>query len=155
VERHDHRHLPLIFVTSFGNVCGAVQAMKAGAVEFLTKPFMDQQLLCAIPLALERSRNALIQKSVMTNLRDRHGSLIDRQREVMKLVVSGLLNKQIAAELGITDLMVKVHRGRIMHKMEADSLAALVTMAVQLQLVFLRSRRQYGRSTVTASAIVA
>ena len=111
-----------------------VQAMKAGAVEFLTKPFNDAVLLDAIRSAIERSRSALHEESQMQALRSCHASLTPREREVMALVVLGLLNKQIGEELGIAEITVKAHRGQLMRKMKADSLPALVTMASKLGL---------------------
>jgi len=111
-----------------------VQAMKAGAVEFLTKPFGDDVLLTAIRHAIERSRTTLAHEAEIKALRDRHSSLSRREREVMALVVSGLLNKQVGGELGISEITVKAHRGQVMRKMKADSLAGLVTMAARLQL---------------------
>jgi len=112
----------------------SVQAMKAGAVEFLTKPFKDDVLLNGIRGAIERSRSALCQDSEMRVLRDRYASLTPREREVMALVVSGLLNKQVGGELGISEITVKAHRGQVMRKMKADSLPDLVTMAARLGL---------------------
>jgi len=126
VERTD---MPIIFITGYGDVPKTVQAMKAGAVEFLTKPFNDEVLLTAIQHALERSRVALAQEAEMKELRDRYASLTPREREVMALVVSGLLNKQVGAELGISEITVKAHRGQVMQKMKANSVADLVNIA--------------------------
>ena len=126
--------MPIIFITGHGDVPMSVQAMKAGAVEFLTKPFKDDVLLNAIRGAIERSRTALRQESEMRVLWDRYASLTPREREVMALVVSGLLNKQVGGELGISEITVKAHRGHVMGKMEADSLPDLVTMAARLGL---------------------
>jgi len=131
VERTD---MPIIFITGYGDVPMTVQAMKAGAVEFLTKPFGDDVLLTAIRHAIERSRTTLAHEAEIKALRDRHSSLSRREREVMALVVSGLLNKQVGGELGISEITVKAHRGQVMRKMKADSLADLVTMAARLQL---------------------
>jgi len=132
VERTD---MPIIFITGYGDVPKTVQAMKAGAVEFLTKPFSDDVLLSAIRQALERSSGALRHESEIRALRNRYASLTGREREVMTLVVSGLLNKQVGSELGISEITVKAHRGRVMQKMKANSLADLVKMAGRLQLV--------------------
>jgi FixJ family two-component response regulator len=126
--------MPIIFITGHGDVPMTVQAMKAGAVEFLTKPFTNEVLLDAIAGAIERSRTALRQELEMQVLRSGYASLTPREREVMALVVSGLLNKQIAGELGISEITVKAHRGQTMRKMKADSLAELVTMAARLGL---------------------
>jgi FixJ family two-component response regulator len=130
VERTD---MPIIFITGYGDVPTTVQAMKAGAVEFLTKPFSDGVLLSAIRAALERSRVALSQEAEMRVLRDRYASLSHRERQVMALVVSGRLNKQVGGELGISEITVKAHRGKVMQKMKADSLADLVKMAARLR----------------------
>jgi FixJ family two-component response regulator len=130
VERTD---IPIIFVSGHADVPTTVQAMKAGAVEFLIKPFSDDVLLSAIRSALERSRIALSREAEMRVLRNRYASLSSRERQVMALVVSGLLNKQIGGELGISEITVKAHRGKAMHKMQADSLAELVRMATKLR----------------------
>jgi len=130
-ERTD---MPIIFITGHGDVPMSVQAMKAGAVEFLTKPFKDDVLLDAIRGAIDHSRGALRLDSEMRLLRKRYESLTPREREVMALVVSGLLNKQVGGELGISEITVKAHRGQVMRKMKADSLADLVTMAARLGL---------------------
>ena len=130
-ERTD---MPIVFITGYGDVPMTVRAMKAGAVEFLTKPFRDDVLLEAIRHAIERSRAALRQESEMQVLRSRYASLTPREREVMALVVSGLLNKQVGGELDISEITVKAHRGQVMRKMKADSLPDLVTMAARLGL---------------------
>jgi FixJ family two-component response regulator len=131
VERTE---MPIIFITGHGDVPMTVQAMKAGAVELLTKPFNDDVLLTAIRTGLERSRVALSLKAEMRVLRDRYASLSQRERQVMALVVSGLLNKQVGGELGISEITVKAHRGKVMQKMMAGSLADLVKMATRLGL---------------------
>ncbi len=138
-ERTD---MPIIFITGHGDVPTSVQAMKAGAVEFLTKPFGDGVLLTAIRDAIERSRTALGHEAEIRELRDRHGSLSRREREVLALVVTGQLNKQVGGELGISEITVKAHRGRMMRKMKADSLAELVNMAVRLRLAHAPPRNQ-------------
>src|SRR3984957_6096274 len=130
VERAD---MPIIFITGYRDVPMTVQAMKAGAVEFLTKPFGEDALLSAIRAALERSRVALSQEAEMRVLRGRDALLSRREQQVMALVVSGLLNKQIGGELGISEITVKAHRGKVMQKMKADSLADLVRMAAKLR----------------------
>jgi FixJ family two-component response regulator len=130
-ERTD---MPIIFITGYGTVPMTVQAMKAGAVEFLTKPFKKEVLLAAIRGAIERSRLALRLESEMQPLRTCYESLTPRERQVMALVISGLLNKQVGGELGISEITVKAHRGRVMRKMKANSLPDLVTMSARLGL---------------------
>ena len=125
--------LPVIFITGHGDVPTSVQAMKAGAVEFLTKPFKDDVLLQAVQDAIERSRVALHLDAEMRALRNCYESLTSRERQVMALVVAGLLNKQVGGELGISEITVKVHRGVVMRKMKARSLPDLVTMATRLE----------------------
>ena len=126
--------MPIIFITGHGDVPTSVRAMKAGAVEFLTKPFDNDVLLDAIHGAIERSRAALRIDAELRGLRHSYASLTPREREVMALVVSGLLNKQVGGELGISEITVKAHRGQVMRKMKADSLPDLVTMAARLRL---------------------
>jgi FixJ family two-component response regulator len=130
----DRTDMPIIFITGHGEVPTAVQAMKAGAVEFLTKPLGDEVLLNAIGQAIERSRKALAYEAELRALKDCHGSLTPREREIMAMVVSGLLNKQIAAKLGISEITVKAHRGRVMRKMRVESLADLVRVAATLSV---------------------
>jgi len=130
----DRTDMPIIFITGFGDVPMTVRAMKAGAVEFLTKPFGHDALLSAVAQAIERSRAALAREEQLRSLRDDYETLSRREREVMALVVAGLLNKQVAAELGISETTVKGHRGMVMRKMHADSLADLVNIAARLRL---------------------
>jgi FixJ family two-component response regulator len=135
----EHPDVPIIFVTGHGDVPKTVQAMKAGAIEFLTKPFNDEVLLRAIRQALERSYVAIGQQAEMKELRGRYSSLSPREREVMAFVVSGLLNKQVGGELGISEITVKAHRGKVMQKMKANSLPDLVKMAGKLGLALAKS----------------
>lgn len=130
----DRIEMPIIFITGYGDVPMTVRAMKAGAVEFLTKPFAEEALLGAIRHAIERSQTALGNEAEMQALRGRYASLTPREREVMALVVSGLLNKQVGFELGISEITVKGHRGKVMLKMKADSLADLVRIAERLRV---------------------
>ncbi len=135
--------IPIVFLTGHGSIPASVEAMKAGAVEFLTKPFDDEKLLRAIDEAVERDRRIRQQHAAMRELQDRYEALTAREQEVMQHVVSGLLNKQIAARLEIAEYTVKIHRGRVMRKMHAESLADLVRMAENLQI------RSHKRSTRT------
>jgi len=130
----DRRDMPIIFITGHGDIPMSVQAMKAGAVEFLTKPFNDEVLLAAIRRAIESSSTALDRESELKKLRRAYASLSRREREVMARVVSGRLNKQVGSDLGISEITVKAHRGQVMRKMSADSLATLVRMAAALEL---------------------
>ena len=130
----DRTDMPIIFITGHGDVPMTVRAMKAGAVEFLTKPFEDETLLSAIRNAIGRSHTTLDHEAKVRKLRDSYASLTPREREVMALVVSGLLNKQVGRELGISEITVKGHRGKVMEKMKADSLAELVKMDARLCL---------------------
>jgi len=127
-------HIPIIFMTGHGDVPMSVRAMKDGAFEFLTKPFRDQDLLDAVQYAIERDRGRRAAEGEVTDLRERFASLTAREREVMAWVVSGRLNKQIAGEIGASEITVKVHRGHVMRKMKADSVADLVRMASRLGL---------------------
>ena len=131
--------IPIVFITAHGDIPMTVRAMKGGAVEFLTKPFRDQDLLDAIQLGLERARNAHAQRAGSQELHSRYRSLTSREREVMAYVAAGLLNKQIAGELGTSETTVKIHRHRVMEKMGADSLAGLVRMADRLSILVPKS----------------
>src|ERR1700741_2467813 len=130
----DRIDMPIIFITGYGDVPMAVRAMKAGAVEFLTKPYGDEELLSAIQQAIECSHAALRREAEMRSIRDAYASLTPRERQVMALVLRGLLNKQVADELAVSEITVKVHRGSVMRKMKAGSLADLVNMGASLQL---------------------
>ena len=130
----DRVAMPIIFITGHGDVPMAVRAMKAGAAEFLNKPYSDEMLLSAIQQAIECSDAALLREAEMRSIRDRYASLSPRERQVMALVVRGLVNRQVGSELFITEITVKVHRGNVMRKMGADSLADLVNMAATLGL---------------------
>lgn len=130
----DQSNMPIIFITGSGDVPTSVRAMKAGAVDFLTKPFSDEELLCAVRSALNHSTFSLHNVVENQALKERYASLSTRELEVMRLVVSGLMNKQVGGELGISEITVKAHRGRMMQKMRANSLAHLVKIAAKLEL---------------------
>lgn len=131
----DHTYMPIIFISGYGDVPNTVKAMKAGAIEFLTKPFNDEVLIGAVRAALQHSRVILDDEAKLQALRDKHASLSRREQEVLALVVAGKLNKQVGGELGISEITVKAHRGRVMQKMKANSLADLVMMAAKLQIM--------------------
>lgn len=139
----DRSDMPIIFITGHADVPRAIRAMKGGAVEFLTKPFADDVLLQALKRAIERSRRALGRAAELKVLRERYASLTPREREVLPLVVGGLLNKQAAAELGISKVTLQIHRGKVMRTMGAGSLAELVRMAGALEIPVTRSRRSW------------
>jgi FixJ family two-component response regulator len=136
--------MPIIFITGHGDVPTSVRAMKAGAAEFLTKPFDNEVFENAVRQAIERSRTALAQEAELRTLRACHASLTPREREIMALVVSGLLNKQIAVELGISEITMKAHRGQVMRKMQVDSLADLVRVAAALDVPVTAHARYQG-----------
>jgi FixJ family two-component response regulator len=129
-----HQDIPIVFITGHGDIPMSVRAMKAGAVEFLTKPFVDQDLLHGIQVAIERDRIARSEEAQLRELRECYASLTPREQQVLELVISGRLNKQAAAELGISEITIKVHRGRVMAKMRATSLPDLVNRAARLTL---------------------
>lgn len=131
----DHTYMPIIFISGYGDVPNTVKAMKAGAIEFLTKPFSDEVLIGAVRAALQHSRAILDDEAKLQALRDKYASLSRREQEVLALVVAGKLNKQVGGELGISEITVKAHRGRVMQKMKANSLADLVMMAAKLQIM--------------------
>jgi FixJ family two-component response regulator len=133
---------PIVFVTGYGDIPSSVRAIKAGAVDFLTKPFNEADLIRAVNTALAQSRDAQRKGEELAGLRRRLASLTPREREVLPLIVSGLLNKQAAAELGISEVTLQIHRGNVMKKMGAESLAELVRMAVVLEIPITHSRRQ-------------
>jgi len=133
----DRVDMPLIFITGYGDVPTTVQAMKAGALEFLTKPYRGEVVLAAIENAIARSRAALARQAKVMSIRDHYASLSRREREVMALVVSGRLNKQVGGELGISEITVKAHRAQVMRKMRADSLAELVRIATRLEAILI------------------
>lgn len=145
----DRTEIPIIFITGYGDVPMTVKAMKAGALEFLMKPFPDDVLINAIRYALDRSATSLEDKSALQSIRDGHSSLSRREREVMALVVAGLLNKQVGFELGISEITVKAHRGQVMRKMKARSLPDLVNMSARLRLPETQSSKVEHPSSLT------
>jgi FixJ family two-component response regulator len=138
----DEQHPPIIFITGHGDIPSSVRAIKSGAIDYLTKPFSESDLLTAIRTAINQDRRFRLDSAEMAGLQHRLSCLTPREREVLPLVVSGLLNKQAAAQLGISEITLQVHRSKIMHKMEAASLADLVRFAQKLQIPITHSRRQ-------------
>jgi FixJ family two-component response regulator len=146
----DRVELPIVFITGHGDIPMSVRAMKAGAIEFLTKPFKDDALLAALRSAIERSIAALDRETELKALRENYAALSRRERQVMALVVSGLLNKQVGGELGISEITVKAHRGKVMRKMKAGSLAELVKIAASLRLAPTPRRHEAKRGATGA-----
>jgi FixJ family two-component response regulator len=138
----DAYHPPIVFITGHGDIPSSVRAIKAGAVDFLAKPFSQPDLIAAVTAAVERDRHARLERAESTRLEQRYSSLTPRENQVLPLIVSGLLNKQAAAELGISEVTLQIHRSRIMHKMAADSFADLVRMAGQLNIAPERRKQQ-------------
>jgi FixJ family two-component response regulator len=138
----DEQHPPIVFITGHGDIPSSVRAIKSGAVDYLTKPFTESDLLAAVRAAIRQDRKSRLERAELARLQHRFSCLTPREREVLPLVVSGLLNKQAAAELGISEITLQVHRSKIMHKMEAASLADLVRFAQTLQIPIAHSRRQ-------------
>jgi FixJ family two-component response regulator len=138
----DAYHPPIVFITGHGDIPSSVRAMKAGAVDFLAKPFSQPDLMAAVDAAITRDRHARVEKAERARLQQRYSLLTPRESQVLPLIVSGLLNKQAAAELGISEVTLQIHRSRIMHKMAADSFADLVRMAGQLNIALERRKQQ-------------
>jgi len=137
----DEDHPPIVFVTGHGDVSSSVRAMKRGAVDFLTKPFLEDEMLDAVDAAITRNRESRLELSELSQLQKRFSLLTDREREVLPLVASGLMNKQAAAELGVSEITLQIHRSKVMQKMEAASLADLVRFAERLRIPITHSRR--------------
>jgi FixJ family two-component response regulator len=141
-QLRDADHPPIVFITGHGDIPSSVRAIKEGAIDFLVKPFSQQNLLAAIDAAIARDRHARVERAERARLQQRYASLTPRERQVLPLIVSGLLNKQAAAELGISEVTLQIHRSRIMQKMAAESFADLVRMAAQLNIALERRRQQ-------------
>jgi FixJ family two-component response regulator len=141
----DGNHPPIVFITGHGDIPSSVRAIKGGAIDFLTKPFSEEDLMRAVQAGIEQDREARVERTELAELQQRLSSLTPREREVLPLVVSGLLNKQAAAELGISEITLQIHRGNIMKKMAAGSLAELVRMAGALKIPMTHSRHSRGR----------